>query len=311
MMKFVEISWLRMLAMASIICCHLMQYYDCKLMYIFNVGVQVFFIISGFLYAERTDDISVDKLGSMFKKILIPYWVFVIPVLIVYVITQQPLEFCDVVGCLLAVRTLDGIEHLWFIPYLLFCYLLLPYLYKLKISTMGGGKIILVILICNIVAIFLPSHFDPSCISCFVIGYFYKDLAAWISRHNSTTIVVSVLTNAMYFFTAYRYRDVIDTELLRYLGGYTHLLLGLIVFHYGFIVLKQFIRVREYSRLLLLSDKYSYPIYIVHQLFILSPFSLMSATRCTILNVLIALLSVITCGYLILFVSNVIFAKRC
>lgn len=138
-MKFVEISWMRLFAMASIVCCHLMQYYDCKLMYLFNIGVQVFFIISGFLYSCRTEVFSIEKLGSMFKKILIPYWTFIIPVLLLYAFTQT-LTLRDVFGSLFAVRSLTGIEHLWFIPYILFCYLLLPYLYRLKNTPLGGVK---------------------------------------------------------------------------------------------------------------------------------------------------------------------------
>lgn len=298
-----------MFAMVSIICCHLMQYYDCKLMYLFNIGVQVFFIISGFLYAGRTEDFTIGKLGNMFKKILIPYWIFVIPVLVLYAFTQ-PLSIRDVVGCLFAIRPLNGIEHLWFIPYILFCYLLLPYLYKLKHTPMGGGKILIITLIYNITAILLPSHFDPSCISCFVVGYFYKDVAAWISRHNCITIVVSLLSNAMYFYSAFRYRDVLDAEFLRYFGGYTHLLLGFILFHYGIIVLKRYIMIREYGRVLALSDKYSYPIYIGHQLFILSPFALMSITPYTLLNIFVTLLSIVICGFLITKVSGVISVKR-
>ena len=168
----------------------------------------------------------------------------------------------------------------------------------------------IITLIYNITAILLPSHFDPSCISCFVVGYFYKDVAAWISRHNCITIVVSLLSNTMYFYSAFRYRDVLDAEFLRYFGGYTHLLLGFILFHYGFIVLERYIKIREYGRVLALSDKYSYPIYIGHQLFILSPFALMSITPYTLLNIFVTLLSIVICGFLITKVSGVISVKR-
>lgn len=61
---------------------------------------------------------------------------------------------------------------------------------------------------------------------------------------------------------------------------YAHLALGVALF----LVMYRLFRARGYSALLRLSDKYSYSVYIVHQLFILSPFGLMSLTAYPVLN---------------------------
>ena len=47
------ISMLRFISMLMIIACHICQHYEIELAFWFNVGVQVFFMISGFLYGQK------------------------------------------------------------------------------------------------------------------------------------------------------------------------------------------------------------------------------------------------------------------
>lgn len=51
-----SISMVRFIAMILIVVCHMFQYYDHELCHWFNVGVQVFFVISGFLYGTKEID---------------------------------------------------------------------------------------------------------------------------------------------------------------------------------------------------------------------------------------------------------------
>ena len=69
--------------MLSIILCHILQYFDNELAWWFNVGVQVFLFMSGFLYGKRatpSDDLKFIK--KQFRKILIDYYVVVLPLLL-------------------------------------------------------------------------------------------------------------------------------------------------------------------------------------------------------------------------------------
>lgn len=50
------ISIIRVLAFLSIITCHIMQYYHCELAWWFNVGVQIFLCLSGYLYGRKSID---------------------------------------------------------------------------------------------------------------------------------------------------------------------------------------------------------------------------------------------------------------
>lgn len=56
------ITWLRALSMISIVICHLAQFYQNNMSQVFNVGVQIFIIISGFLYGCKT----IENWGGVF-----------------------------------------------------------------------------------------------------------------------------------------------------------------------------------------------------------------------------------------------------
>lgn len=78
------ISSIRLISMIMIISCHFMQYFEMELAWWFNVGVQIFFVMSGFLYGSRTIDKPIEFLCKQFRKILIPYWTIIISVSIIH-----------------------------------------------------------------------------------------------------------------------------------------------------------------------------------------------------------------------------------
>ena len=63
------IGFARLLAMISIVICHVFQALESPLCYYFNVGVQVFLFISGYLYGKkRISDYSVNTSDYSIKK---------------------------------------------------------------------------------------------------------------------------------------------------------------------------------------------------------------------------------------------------
>lgn len=130
--KDYSISFLRMTSMIFIVTCHFLQYYGNELAWWLNVGVQIFFFVSGFLYGHKEDVVSIDFIIKNFKKILIPYFCFLLPVIGLYaVFAKENLTLSLVRKTLLCASTIKGIGHLWFISYILFCYLITPYLYMI------------------------------------------------------------------------------------------------------------------------------------------------------------------------------------
>ena len=66
------------------ITCHVLQYYDNVFFRLFNVGVQVFLIISGYLYGIKKIESVPTFLFKQVKKIIVPYWTFLIVAVALY-----------------------------------------------------------------------------------------------------------------------------------------------------------------------------------------------------------------------------------
>ncbi len=304
------ISLIRCIAMVFIVTCHFFQYYENELAWWFNVGVQMFFCISGFLYGNKRIDDSIGFVWKNFKKILIPYFTFLFPCIIMYFIFAQ--EHIDIVTAFKAVLcsgVIDGISHLWFISYILFCYMITPFLYKFadKIKKLRCSyalmMLVALLVMGQVVFSAYNSYFSFGGISCYIFGYFlafilsqYKRIV--FKRLTCGIIITTVIFNVFRVYIRYILKQASPAFSL--FEQYAHVLLGISIFLIIYISLKNF----RYHRILKISDKYSYYIYLVHQLFILSPFSLMAVTKATYLNWLFVLLGTFLSAIALHLVSN-------
>ena len=82
------ISLLRMLSVFSIISCHIMQFYNNELAWWFNTGVQVFLLISGFLYSQKNVKVK-EFYKKNITKILFDYYVYFFIVLLFYILLKK------------------------------------------------------------------------------------------------------------------------------------------------------------------------------------------------------------------------------
>lgn len=296
--------------MTLIIVCHMFSYYGSELALWFNVGVQIFFIISGFLYGAKEIDSPISFIKKNYVKILVPYWLFLFLAILLYALfCRDQLGAVDIVKAFLCSGTINGLGHLWFVGYILFCYFLTPYLYWLR-KYLENGKTsvtiyvdIFVLVIIQLVGFFFDSYFEPDKVTCYVLGFFLADIFHKCSNKERRTIttffiVLALMVNGMelYFkyFSNWSFVGWQDT-VFRAACRYSHLLLGLMLFLtlYG-----HFTRV-QYGKLLSFTDKYSYPVYLVHQLFILSPLNLMAVSGSVVLNWLIVITVILLSGILL------------
>lgn len=67
------ISYLRVLALIMIVSCHFLQKLDNKWAWVLNIGVQIFFLISGYLYGFKQIDNWILWLIKRIRKVYIPY----------------------------------------------------------------------------------------------------------------------------------------------------------------------------------------------------------------------------------------------
>lgn len=302
--KSAVISLIRLIAMLLIITCHIFQIYSNELCYYFNVGVQIFLIISGYLYSFKTYDSPLNIIIKQFKKILFPYYILLNCILLAYIIfIPSSISIESVSNAVFCSGTLEGQGHLWFIPYILFCYLITPYLYWLRCRLENKHDKVFVS-VCILLILFLiisksyHSYFRADIISCYILGYFFKDFSRRYltdkGRHKMTIITV-IVTIVLIFIRIYI--DYIGNiqlngftdSLYYYFKSYSHVLLGFSIF----LSLFTFASKVQYCKILHLSDKYSYLIYLVHGTFILSPLNVMFVTSNLFINILIALICTI------------------
>ena len=79
----IAISVIRVLAMSLIIACHFLQAYGYTIAFLLNVGVQIFFLTSGFLYGKIEIANPLEFYRKRLTRIYIPYALVVVTILII------------------------------------------------------------------------------------------------------------------------------------------------------------------------------------------------------------------------------------
>lgn len=297
---------IRLLAMLSIIACHFCQYYNSEWAWWLNVGVQVFFIISGYLYGSKSIDEPILWLKKRFVKILIPYYIFLSLAIVGYLaVSPDMLGFGNIISSYLVVGTIKGISHLWFVSYILFCYIITPYLAAIrdylsnKNLLFSIGSIVVIFGVYSIIEILIYGYFRPGRVGCYILGYFtavfvkrigakFLHLCFWIS------LIPTIISNYVYCYIHYLQGQEMKGALV-HITDYSHAFLGYSLTTLSMLV---FIKIKG-SRILDYSDQYSYEIYLVHQLFILSPLTLLTTTNNSTINVSLTILVIFFSGYIL------------
>ena len=309
------ISYIRMIAMVMIVACHFCQFYGNELAYWLNVGVQIFFAVSGFLYGAKDIDDPVSFIGKQFKKILVPYFSFLLPVTLLYLVfARESFSVTSFVKAVFCVGTMEGLGHLWFIGYILFCYLITPYLFWLRKKAEGLSPfrmtLVYIALLLGVVILgtLLDSYFHPARICCYLIGFI---LSAYSKRFGKSALkwmsllfgIPALAINAARIFIKYfrcPAKGTLAYKLFFASEPYMHLLLGIALFLILYLLLKK----AKPCALVRFSDKYSFTIYIVHLLFIISPFRTMDLTPLWPLSWLLTVALIVLGGVLLHIVST-------
>ena len=102
MKKNVNISIVRIVSMFMILICHFCNEMGNKLGSVlgqtFNVGVFIFIIISGYLFGKKNIDKPVNWIIKRIKKIMVPVWIWVAVVNIIYLMKGIPLKFVGIIS---------------------------------------------------------------------------------------------------------------------------------------------------------------------------------------------------------------------
>ena len=128
---------IRVFAMMLIVACHIAQYYELQVAWVLNVGVQVFFFMSGFLFGRRDIPASpMEFYKKRFVKVYVPFLIWLFVIIAIYAVFHlYRFNARQVVLYLLNFQRfstpIDGLNHLWFLTVLMAGYLLTPWAMKL------------------------------------------------------------------------------------------------------------------------------------------------------------------------------------
>lgn len=332
-----EYSTLRLLAMTMVVFCHIFEWIGGELgenrqLEIFGnflaVGVHIFLILSGVLYGEK--DLFKNKSpGSFimqnFKKLLLDYYIYVLLIIVPVYFIYNYLNFAakELFGSLFRVLTfsgtVSGVHHLWFIPYILFCYLITPILYNVRKLAISKRKTLLyLILVMGIMELlnvtFIP-FFNAAYINCYIVGFFLPELFPMFRLKKCLGVLIGGLLFCIFTFIWYKMRYVIKPLYINGGGGARHMLNRMENYSWCIdaLIISLFVifcfsqKVSRITNIILnLSDKYSYDFYITHMIFVTGAWTLLSLTRFYILNIIFVLVAAALSSFLLNAISRLI-----
>lgn len=284
-----------------------MQYEHFVLAWWFNVGVQIFLCLSGYLYGQKNIGEIISFYGKRFIKILVPYYiVFLIATVLEVVFCRSSFSITRFGVGLVCRTTIDGGEHLWFVPIILFCYVLTPILeayrneYIINVRFLWIGALLAIVTVSIFGGLF-ADFFNPAWLTCYVIGYALgvNEDKKLIGQSLFLCVFgfLAIIGNGIQVYFDY-VRHIVFSGYIgiayKYFQNYNHVWLGIFLF---LLIKAAFDRIdfskhENLVRLLNITDKYSYETYLVHQFLILGPFSLMTLTPVVSLNIIIILLGI-------------------
>lgn len=286
-----------------------------------NVGVQIFLCVSGFLYGQKEISDIKGFYISRAKRILIPNAILSITIYCIYVFvfkTVYPIPLF--IKILLGLGSFTGLvpmlSHTWFISYILLCYLITPLLQIIfKKEKHQFKKLIIFLAICQILysTRILPTV-DAALVAAYVMGYFYAKCCKTKKKKivfEITSVILMFLILPIKMITRYNLFDNIP-EILKtnapIINSWSHTFLGITIFIFLYKILSK--KNIQENKFLNLSDKYSYHIYLVHQIFILYNLSVLSLTPIIWVNIIIALLLTVIFGIILYTISEPFCRKR-
>lgn len=314
-----SLSVLRFIALMMIIICHIMQYEKFVLAWWFNVGVQIFLCISGFLYGQKNIGNIPTFYHKRFTRILVPYYtVFLTAAILELVFYRSSFNFLKFGAGLFCRTTIAGGEHLWFVPLILFCYTITPVIeaYRDKYIKNHRNLYIGTILIIFILSIFGGLYariFNPAWLCCYAIGYLLgvNDKGKFIRIEKPMVFfsVLAVIGNGVQIYIDYVKQISFDGYMeiaYQYFCNYNHTFLGVCLF---LLMLRIFdnLYIENHPSIisfLKITDNYSYETYLVHQFLIIGPFSLMTLTRWLPINIMIIFVVIIVLTWILKHVEN-------
>lgn len=287
------ISIIRVIAMCSIVLCHFQQALGCKWSWVMNIGVQIFFVLSGYLYGHKDVNNWLKWFISRLTKLYVPLYIYTtVALTCILLLTDTPVGGANY----LKAGGVDGLNHLWFMKAIALCYIITPILqWQKKHSSIA----IILLAIAGVAEYgFLRiKTFEFSWLWLYAIGYFYANGSPKMQH------VIKVVSIAISIIVLYRitWADILDYDGIA--NRFFHDIMGITLCLCGVYGLS-LAKIKSTGALLSLIDRNSFYIYITHHIYLLGPLSLIAVTPYLPINVLLILVLIILSTYILSIVST-------
>jgi len=291
----------RAIAMLCIVICHVFQAYDSPLANLFNVGVPVFFCISGFLYGNK----QIDNWGKWsvgrIKKVYLPYFILLVITAPLCAIFAP--NTVDLGGVFIHIVNLQGFTHsfggayiagisnTWFVTAIMLCYLMTPLLQYVK----KYSGVLIVILTLFVIAGYVLVKSDTwmfvtSWLYLYSLSYFYANLDEKQKRMACYTLVLAAIVVVLLV--------IMNKSISHPFGRMIKDIAGLLSVT---VVLKCLSSIKGLSihRIVDTLSKYSYEIYLVNYVLLLGPLTLAHTTQFISINIILCILTIVVFTYIL------------
>lgn len=302
------ISIIRIIAMILIVSCHITQGYDQPIAFILNVGVQLFFLISGFLYGKVELPSAINFYWKRFVKIYIPFIVVVLLFVGIYKIFgvelvswKQLLPY--IFNMQAFAKPIEGFNHMWFLSVIMICYIITPVVkYLLK----NRPYLFLLLLVLASVAefVFLQKMYSIAAwVLLYCIGMCMGCFDTKIIRVSTTIVSCVGLAIMMLFF---QLQHLTDPAWAHY-SVWLHCVLAISLFVVLYTILSKL--AFRLPKCLQFVNNISYEVYLIHHILILGPLSLLFVTPSKTINILLILIITFVLSYALSQLMNLIKRK--
>lgn len=295
------ISYLRVFAVLCILECHLCNEAPIgriqSLGQLFNIGVQIFLVISAFCFGRQGAINDIKKwYFKRIKRIVFPYETFFILLVIIYILRGAKLSWINWLSCIFFVQGMHvgvlGADHTWFMTTLVICYILTPFISEIwqRIQNKWIEKIVLIGLF---IVPFVMAYICPKYIFIIIYHICFYAIAYYMGNiwddfiPSKKSIIVYFIIMCMAFAMRFVGRAMFDGTRLYELiiVNYTHYIAAACIFMIfaGIFSYVKTIKSVEFI------DSMSFEIYLCHYMFIVGPVSVMYITHSWIINDIIAI----------------------
>lgn len=301
------IKYIRVGSMLAIVICHILESYANRWAFVFNIGVQVFLVLSGYLYGKKIVTNWKKWAVGRVRRVYVPMFLFLIIVLPLYLFFHREifswkayaLNYLNLQGIpfVIGEGMLQGIRHLWFVTAIMFAYFSTPILQWL--SKYADWLFPILLLCIGVSYLLAPGSFvfAASWVFLYAIGYLYNHL----NKKRIYDIGLVLLEIALIVMIALDFNIV--EAYFHPLNRVFHEVSGVFIVIIGIRVLSR-MKIKNIPNIVELFDKYSFHVFIVHYFFVIGPFSLAHITPYIIVNILCIIAATFVATFLFVKLNN-------